>query len=97
MENKELITDNAAVQDAGTLPRVILAEGAAAKEYFKAEAIAISTAKDQLEKAKSFKERQYWYEKMEQHTVSLGTHNETVIYLVAGLAILGICIGTRRK
>ena len=97
MENRELITENAVVENAAGIPQLILAEGAAAKEYFKAEAIAISAAEAQLQKAKSLKERQYWYEKMEQHTAALGTHNETVIYLVVGLVIFGICMGTRRE
>ena len=62
------------------------------QEYFKAETLAITTAEGQLQKAKTFKERQYWYEKMEQHTAALGSHNDTVLYMVIGLSLAGLIL-----
>ena len=61
-----------ALQAVEGVAKTILAEGTAAQEYYKAETLAITTAEGQLQKAKSFKERQYWYEKMEQHTQGCG-------------------------
>ena len=74
------------------ITKTILAEGTAAQEYYKAETLAITTAEGQLQKAKSFKERQYWYEKMEQHTAALGSHNDTVLNMVIGLSLAGLIL-----
>lgn len=79
-----------ALQAVEGVAKTILAEGTAAQEYYKAETLAITTAEGQLQKAKSFKERQYWYEKMEQHTATLGSHNDTVLYMVIGLSVFGL-------
>lgn len=74
------------------ITQTILAEGTAAQEYYKAETLAITTAEGQLQKAKTFKEKQYWYEKMEQHTAALGSHNDTVLYMVIGFSLAGLIL-----
>ena len=82
-----------ALQTVEGIAKTILAEGKAAQEYYKAETLAIATAEGQLQKAKSFKEKQYWYEKMEQHTTALGFHNDAVLYMVVGISAIGLFLG----
>ena len=66
--------------------------GSAAKTYYSAEKKAFNTASDCMKKAKSFEERKYWYDKMEQHAAALREQKIETACVLGGLLLLGLLL-----